>query len=417
MKRNKRNLFRHYLKKLIEAYPIIIPLLIGIMEYVIGIMFIIEYGYELQLLLYITESVPQFYMMIFVLLFDYHVHIYHLAIESLSYWIPIITHKCIAIVISTILYTSKISHELIQLLLNVANYYHVEFYYFYFIVLFRILPMIVIILILVAYGTLFERKAMSSMQRRRGPNVVGLFGTLQPLSDGLKLFSKETIYPTHSNKFIFIAAPIFTFFCSLMLWSVIPLDSNSNIFVGLLMILGITSLSVYGVLFSGWSSNSKYAFLGAIRSASQVISYELCSGLFCSIPAFITGSFNLVEIVTAQSGMFFIWPLFPIWCMLIICNLAETNRAPFDLPEAEAELVAGYNVEYSSLGFALFFLGEYANIFFISTLMSFLFLGGWLPCVDFIDLPPAVWLSLKVSFHVFVFIWVRASFPRYRVIN
>lgn len=280
-------------------------------------------------------------------------------------------------------------------------------------VIIRALAQIILLLIAIAYLTLLERKVMAAMQRRKGPNVVGIFGLLQPLADGLKLLLKETILPSYASTLIFILAPLFTFSCSLILWSLIPFDAYSSHSMGMLYMLAISSLGVYGILFSGWSSNSKYAFLGGLRSAAQMISYEVCIGLVLLSAVLLSGSLNLVEIMISQSAVWFIIPLFPFWVLFFICSLAETNRAPFDLPEAEAELVAGYNVEYSSIGFALFFLGEYGNILFMSAISSIFFWGGW----DFFandSFLSYLSFSIKLSFHLFLFVWVRAAFPRYR---
>jgi len=284
----------------------------------------------------------------------------------------------------------------------------------------KILGLIVPLLIAVAYLTLAERKVMASMQRRKGPNVVGFFGLLQPLADGLKLLIKEPVLPSNANTLLFAAAPILTFLLSLISWAVIPFGYGlvlSDLNVGVLYIFAISSLGVYGIILAGWSSNSKYAFLGALRSAAQMVSYEVSIGLILITILLCVGSLNITEIVMAQSKIWYGIPLFPILVLFFISALAEINRAPFDLPEAEAELVAGYNVEYSSMGFALFFLGEYANMILMSTLASILFLGGWLPPFNaalFYWIPSGVWLGLKVCFFLFLFIWVRAAFPRYR---
>jgi NADH-quinone oxidoreductase subunit H len=244
----------------------------------------------------------------------------------------------------------------------------------------KLLTLIIPLLIAVAYFTLAERKIMSSIQRRKGPNVVGVFGLLQPLADGLKLFVKETVLPSNCDVVLFILAPILTFFLSLLGWAIIPLGSGmfyANINIGILYILAISSLGVYGIIIAGWSSNSKYAFLGALRSTAQMISYEITIGFVILSVVVCAGSLNLVEIVKAQENIWYCIPLFPLFIIFFIAGLAETNRHPFDLPEAEAELVSGYNVEYSAMGFALFFLGEYANMLLMSSLTTILFLGGW----------------------------------------
>nr|YP_011017693.1 NADH dehydrogenase subunit 1 [Dasysiphonia japonica]WQF69516.1 NADH dehydrogenase subunit 1 [Dasysiphonia japonica] len=291
--------------------------------------------------------------------------------------------------------------------------------YFIYIIL-KIIVIIIPLLISVAYLTLAERKVMAAIQRRKGPNVVGIFGLLQPLADGLKLFIKETILPSSSNLSIFILAPILTFFLGLLSWCIIPLGEGlvySDLNIGVLYLLAISSLGVYGIIMSGWASNSKYAFLGALRSAAQMISYEVSIGLIIINVLLCAGSLNFTEIVLAQQAIWFGIPLFPIFIMFYISILAETNRAPFDLPEAEAELVAGYNVEYSAMGFALFFLGEYANMILMCSLAVIFFLGGWLPLFNinlFFWIPSVIWFGLKVTLLLFGFIWVRSSFPRYR---
>jgi NADH-quinone oxidoreductase subunit H len=286
--------------------------------------------------------------------------------------------------------------------------------------LLKIFSIIIPLLIAVAYFTLAERKIMGSIQRRKGPNVIGWAGLLQPLADGLKLFVKETILPSNADFVVFIIAPMLTFTLSLIGWVVLPFGEGlliSDIQVGVLYLFAISSLSVYGIIISGWSSNSKYAFLGALRSAAQMVSYEVSIGFIIICVVLCVGSFNLTEIVLAQQSIWFCFPLFPIFVLFFVSALAETNRHPFDLPEAEAELVSGYNVEYSAMGFALFFLGEYANMLLMSSLTSILFLGGWLPPVNifiFNWIPSSIWFSLKVCFFVILFIWFRAILPRYR---
>jgi NADH-quinone oxidoreductase subunit H len=284
----------------------------------------------------------------------------------------------------------------------------------------KILALIVPLLISIAYFTIAERKLMGIIQRRKGPNVIGFIGLLQPLADGLKLFSKETILPSNSNVSIFLIAPSITFVLSLVGWAVIPLSEEvvlSDINVGILYLFSVSSLSVYGIIMAGWSSNSKYPFLGALRSAAQMISYEVSLGFIIINVCICSGSFNLTNIVLAQKYLWYILPLLPIFIMFAITMLAETNRHPFDLPEAEAELVSGYNVEYSAMTFALFFLGEYANMLLMSSVISILFLGGWLPLISifpFTYIPGVLWFSLKMSLGVFFFIITRAALPRYR---
>ena len=272
----------------------------------------------------------------------------------------------------------------------------------------------------VAYLTLMERKVIGAMQLRKGPNVVGPFGLLQPLADGLKLMLKEVILPTHANKILFLVAPVITFILAMIGWAVIPFSHKmvlADINVGVTYLLATSSLGIYGVILSGWASNSKYAFLGAIRSSAQMISYEVSIGLIIISVVLLVGSLNLSEIVLAQKTYWFAIPCFPMFLIFFVSGLAETNRLPFDLPEAEAELVAGYNVEYSSMPFAMFFLGEYANMVLISAFTALLFLGGWLPPFDndFCNaIPGLVWFLLKIFFLLFCFIWVRATLPRYR---
>ena len=288
------------------------------------------------------------------------------------------------------------------------------------ITLLKFLSIVLPLLIAIAYMTLAERKVMAAMQRRKGPNIVGLFGLLQPLADGLKLMIKETVLPSSANLVIFLTAPVITFLLSLVSWCVLPLGEGlvfSDINVGVLYILAISSLGVYGIIMAGWSSNSKYAFLGALRSAAQMVSYEVSIGLILISVLLCVGSLNLTEIVLAQQLIWYVFPLFPIFFMFYISILAETNRAPFDLPEAEAELVAGYNVEYSAMGFALFFLGEYANMILMCSFITILFFGGWLPLgvYNFLYwIPSSIWFSLKATTLLFGFIWIRSSFPRYR---
>jgi len=286
-------------------------------------------------------------------------------------------------------------------------------------IILKILAIVVPLLISVAYFTIVERKFMGSIHRRKGPNVIGFVGLLQPLADGLKLFVKETILPSNSNIYVFLLAPILTFILSLIGWSVIPLSESiviSDINLGILYLFAISSLSVYGIVMAGWSSNSKYPFLGALRSAAQMISYEVSIGFIIVNICVCVGSFNISNIVLAQKNFWFIIPLFPMFILFYISMLAETNRHPFDLPEAEAELVSGYNVEYSAMTFALFFLGEYANMLLMSVFSSLIFLGGWLPLVDIFPLnilPGSFWLSLKILLGVLFFVLTRAALPRY----
>ncbi len=275
--------------------------------------------------------------------------------------------------------------------------------------------------------TWYERKVLAAMMLRKGPNVVGPFGLLQPMADGLKLLMKETVIPSGANRAVFLFAPVLTFTLALVAWAVIPLGRSesgiwvlSNINVGVLYLFAISSLGVYGIIMAGWASNSRYAFLGALRSAAQMVSYEVSIGFVMITVLIAAGSLNLAEIVLAQQGGFWNWywiPLAPMFVVFFISALAETNRHPFDLPEAEAELVAGYFVEYSAFPFALFFLGEYINMIMMSGITAVLFMGGWLPPLDVSWLnwiPGPIWLALKIAFLLFVFIWVRATLPRYR---
>jgi len=277
------------------------------------------------------------------------------------------------------------------------------------------------LLISVALAVYADRKIWAAVQMRRGPNVVGPFGVLQSFADGLKLFLKETIVPAGANKAIFLIAPMITFTLAMISWAVIPFEDGAaiaNLNVGLLYLLAISSLGVYGIIMSGWASNSRYAFLGGLRSAAQMVSYEVSIGFVLVCVLVTVGSLNMSDIVRPQLGGFWNWnfiPFFPVYIIFFISALAETNRPPFDLPEAEAELVAGYQVEYSSMAFALFFLGEYANILLMSAVMAILFLGGWdapFPGLEFI--PGAIWLILKTCFGFFLFAMVKAFVPRYR---
>ena len=282
------------------------------------------------------------------------------------------------------------------------------------------LALLVPLLIGVAYLTYAERKVLAAMQLRKGPNVVGVFGLGQPFADALKMLMKETIIPSGSNPLLFLMAPMLTFSLAMVAWAVIPLSDGwaiADINVGVLYLFAISSLGVYGVIIAGWASNSKYAFLGALRSAAQMVSYEVSMGFVIVTVVLVAGSLNLSDIVRAQQTVWFCIPLFPMFIIFFISTLAETNRAPFDLPEGESEIVAGFFVEYSSMSFALFFLGEYANMILMSAMTTLLFLGGWLAPIGlapFTWVPGPIWFILKVCFCLFVFLWVRATFPRYR---
>lgn len=276
------------------------------------------------------------------------------------------------------------------------------------------------VLICVAYLTYAERKVMGAMQRRQGPMLVGPFGLLQPIADGIKLFSKETIIPSQAHRVVFLLAPIMLFTLSLISWVVIPFDKGwvlANLNVGILYLFAISSMGVYGVIMAGWASNSRYAFLGALRSAAQMISYEVSMGLIIVCVLLVAGSLNLQEIVLAPRPIWVQILLFPMFIVFLISILAETNRAPFDLPEGESEITGGFMVEYSAMAFALFFLGEYANMILMSAMAVILFLGGWLPPFGITALafiPGIIWFAIKVMGILFFFIWARATLPRFR---
>lgn len=288
---------------------------------------------------------------------------------------------------------------------------------------FYILLLVVPLLIAVAMLTLFERKVIGSIQLRKGPNVIGPFGLLQPFADGLKLLTKEMIIPSGANRFLFLLAPVITFSLSLIAWAVIPLSAGvviADINVGILYLFAISSLGVYGIIIAGWASNSKYSFLGALRSAAQMVSYEVSIGFVIVTVLLCAGSLNLTKIVEAQQGgvlNWFLLPLLPMAVVFFVSALAETNRSPFDLPEGESELVGGYFTEYSGMSFALFYLGEYAAMILMSAMGAILFLGGWdspIPLEPFTWIPGPIWFALKITFLLFCFVWVRATFPRYR---
>jgi NADH-quinone oxidoreductase subunit H len=279
------------------------------------------------------------------------------------------------------------------------------------------LPIILPILLAVAFFTVLERKILAAMQRRRGPNMVGIYGLLQAIADAVKLISKETLIPGASNLYIFIFSPIFTFLISMLCWSLIPFSYNivvSDLNLGILFLFAFSSLGVYGIIMSGWSSNSKYSFLGSLRSSAQFISYEISMGLLLIPIVLISESFNLTQIVLSQSEIFYFIPFFPFFILFLITALAETNRVPFDPPEAESELVSGYNVEYSSIGFTFFFLAEYSNIILMSSIIVILYLGGWLFPFNINIFSGALCFSIKLLFIMFFFVWIRATLPRYR---
>ncbi len=287
----------------------------------------------------------------------------------------------------------------------------------------KIIAILVPLLMLVAYVTYAERKIIGYIQVRVGPNRVGPRGWLQPIADFLKLFFKEVVIPTNANRALFISAPVLSLIPALAAWAVIPFTETlvlANLDVGLLYILALTSMGVYGVIIAGWASNSKYAFLGAMRSAAQIVAYEIAMGFALVGLLMAAGSLNLVEIVKAQQGglhQWYLWPMFPLFLVYFISGVAETNRAPFDVAEGESEIVAGFHVEYSGISFMVFFMAEYANMLLIATLAVVMFLGGWYAPIDiapFNWIPPFFWLFGKVALLMFVFLWLRATFPRYR---
>ena len=286
--------------------------------------------------------------------------------------------------------------------------------------LYKIAFILIPVLVSVALVVWLDRRIWGAVQKRRGPNVVGPFGLLQTLADALKYILKEIIIPASSNKIIFILAPIITMTLALVAWAVIPFSDElvlADINVGILYIFAVSSLGVYGIIMGGWASNSKYPFLGAIRSAAQMVSYEVSIGIIIINVLLCVGSLNLNDIINAQKDLWYVIPLFPMFVVFFISALAETNRPPFDLPEAEAELVAGYQTEYSGMMYAMFWLGEYANILLMCALGSVLFLGGWLPPIDIYPLnivPAPIWMILKILFMFFLFALVKAIVPRYR---
>lgn len=294
-------------------------------------------------------------------------------------------------------------------------------------ILIEILIVVIPLFLIVAYTTYSERKIIGFMQERLGPNRVGPSGILQPIADVVKLLTKEIIVPSNANKGLFLSAPMIMLVPSLLVWSVIPLSEFfviSNINAGLLFILALTSLSVYGVILAGWASNSKYAFLGSMRSAAQIIAYEIAMGFALVGVLMAAGSLNLQEIIISQKGGILNWywlPLFPLFIIYLIAGIAETNRAPFDVSEGESEIVAGFHVEYSGAAFAMFFLAEYMNLILISALVSIMFFGGWLSPFEstwfeniFSFVPGFIWLAIKTLIFIFLFLWLRATLPRYR---
>ena len=301
------------------------------------------------------------------------------------------------------------------------NFFLFQEYFIYgLIIIAQILAVVIPVLLSVAFLIYAERKILGAIQLRKGPNVVGPFGLLQSIADAIKLLTKENIIPSGSNKVIFLIAPIITMVLSLIGWAVIPFSPHlviSDINVGIMYLFAVSSLGVYGVIMAGWASNSKYPFLGALRSAAQMVSYEVSIGFVIITVLLCVGSLNLTKVVEAQKTVWFAIPLLPMFVIFFISALAETNRLPFDLPEDEATLVAGFSTEYSSASFMLFFLGEYANMILLSAMTTILFLGGWLPPLDIIPfnyIPGFIWFVLKVIFILFLFIWVRGTFPRYR---
>ncbi len=280
------------------------------------------------------------------------------------------------------------------------------------------LAILVPVLLSMAYATYFERKALAAFQLRKGPNRVGPFGLWQPFADAVKVFTKETIIPAGASRSLFLIAPMITFILACLAWAVIPVNDGwavANINVGILYLFAVSSLGVYGIIIAGWASNSKYAFLGAMRSAAQMVSYEVSIGFVLVTVMLCVGSLNLNDIVKAQANHWFAFTgLFPMFIVFLISMLAECNRAPFDLPEGESEIVAGFFVEYSAMSFALFYLGEYTNMIMMSALASILFLGGWQAPFGLTFIPGVFWLFGKICCIMFFFFWVRATFPRYR---
>ncbi len=302
-----------------------------------------------------------------------------------------------------------------------------NYFYFIFNTLIEIIFVVAPLFLIVAYTTYSERKIIGYMQSRMGPTRVGPSGILQPIADVIKLISKEIIIPSNADRGLFLTAPVIMLVPSLLVWSVIPLSEYfviADINAGLLFILALTSLSVYGVILAGWASNSKYAFLGSMRSAAQIIAYEIAMGFALVGVLMVAGSLNLQEIILSQKGGILNWfwlPLFPLFLIYLISGIAETNRAPFDVSEGESEIVAGFHVEYSGIAFAMFFLAEYMNLILISILVSIMFFGGWLSPFEstflesyFYWIPGFFWLSIKTLFFVFLFLWLRATLPRYR---
>jgi NADH-quinone oxidoreductase subunit H len=279
------------------------------------------------------------------------------------------------------------------------------------------LAIIVPVLLSMAYLTYAERKVLAAMQMRKGPNVVGPWGLLQPFADALKMLTKETVLPAGANRILFLVAPMLTFALAVIAWAVIPVNDGwaiANINVGILYLFAISSLGVYGIIIAGWASNSKYAFLGALRSAAQMVSYEVSIGFVMVTVLLCAGSLNVTEVVRAQHNVWFCVPLFPMFVVFFISGLAECNRSPFDLAEGESEIVAGFMVEYSSMSFALFFLGEYINMIMMCAMTTVLFLGGWMGPFGILPMLGPVWFILKVFSLLMVMFWVRATFPRYR---
>ena len=294
----------------------------------------------------------------------------------------------------------------------------------FFVTLMKIVAIILPLMLCVAYLTYAERRVIGAIQLRIGPNRVGPLGLLQPIADALKLLLKEVILPTDSNRFLFIIAPAISLLAALVAWAVIPFSPEvvlADINAGLLFVLAATSVGVYGVIIAGWASNSKYAFLGCLRSAAQIVSYEIAMGFALVTVLMASGSLNLSDIVSAQDGGSFLswfWlPLLPMFIVYFISGVAETNRAPFDVAEGESEIVAGFHVEYGGMAFAIFFLAEYANMILIAALTALMFLGGWLPPINiapFTWVPGFIWFFFKIAFLLFCFLWFRATFPRYR---
>lgn len=384
---------------------------------------------KIEVSLFLKNLYNKFWIGLYVIYYFFGVkqisHVLYSIYEKLfgKYFLPmnyiIITCLVAQLLITRFLENFPGFEEFLISYLSVVYYVSNEAVVWIIFQIFLFLSLIIPVLIGVAYLTLAERKIMAAMQRRLGPNVIGVWGLFQPLADGLKLVVKQTIVPNKAQRILFLFAPVYTFALALSAWAVIPFNKNvvlANLELGVIYLLAVSTLGVYGLIIAGWSSNSKYAFLGALRAAAQIISYDVSIGLILLCLLISTSTCNLTAIVEFQFSLWFIIVYWPLAIIFFVSILAETNRSPFDLTEAEAELVSGYNVEYSAVGFALFFLAEYSNILMISVYFSLLFLGGWYApfWLNFWFVPGSLWLGLKTALMAFVFIWVRATVPRYR---